>query len=91
MVGALKNGVEILWLLVLRTHSITPVIPTSLVMLLSRTKSAYGGSDMLLLQGCSYELEVRTLQNFRSYCCDEVAALMVLLFTDVTCVRRCMQ
>jgi hypothetical protein len=40
MVGALKGRVEILWLLVSGTCLIDPVVLTSLVMLLSRTKSA---------------------------------------------------
>jgi hypothetical protein len=61
MVGALKGGVEILWLLVSGTCLIYPAVLTSLVMLLSRTKSAYGGSDMFVMWGNRYDLELQKL------------------------------
>jgi hypothetical protein len=46
---------------------------------------------MVVVWGDGYDFDVRQLQRLPSYCCGEVATLVVLLFTDVTCVWTCIK
>lgn len=53
-------------------------------------KERVGGLDMFVVWGDEYDLEIQKLQRLPSGSCDEVATVMVLLFTDVPCARTCM-